>query len=91
MISMLCIGVVAAIAAGAIVAKTCATEPAKAQKREKAEIMKQLLALSERENSILPVAQSRPRKHQAILAMRPAEPARKPTKRISEQVHSSKA
>jgi hypothetical protein len=91
MISMLCVGVVAAIAVGVIVAKTCASAPAKAQKREKAEIMKQLLALSEPENSILPVAQSRSRTHQTIPAMRPAESGHKPTRRTSQQVRSSKA
>jgi hypothetical protein len=91
MISMLCVGVVAAIAVGVIVAKTCASEPAKAQKREKAEIMKQLLALSERENSLSAIAQPRPRTRQAIPAMRPLESPRKPAKRISERVHSSKA
>jgi hypothetical protein len=93
MISMLCIGVVAAMAVGAIVARTCASEPANAQKWEKAEIMKQLLALSERKNrnSIMPIAQSRSRTHHTIPAIRPAESPRKPTRRTSQQVRSSKA
>ncbi|SRR6266436_6686213 len=44
------IGVVIALAVVAIFMKLCAGQPKKAKKGEKAEIMKQLLALSEREN-----------------------------------------
>ena len=49
-------GVVTALAAFAILAKTCAGEPKRAEKSEKGEIIKQLLALSERENSISEIA-----------------------------------
>jgi hypothetical protein len=45
-------GVVTALAALAILAKTCAGEPKRAEKSEKGEIIKQLVALSERENSV---------------------------------------
>jgi hypothetical protein len=44
-------GIVAALAVFAILAKTCAGQPKRAEKWEKAEIIKQLVALSERENS----------------------------------------
>jgi Protein of unknown function (DUF2934) len=49
-------GVVTALAVFAILAKICAGKPKRAEKWEKAEIVKQLLALSERENSISPIA-----------------------------------
>ena len=49
-------GVVTALAAFGILAKTCACEPKRAEKWEKGEIIKQLLALSERENSISTIA-----------------------------------
>ena len=53
MISFLFIftGVVTALAVFAILVKTCAGEPKRAEKWEKGEIIKQLVALSERENS----------------------------------------
>src|SRR5437868_4895704 len=44
-------GVVTALAVFAILSKICAGEPKRAEKREKGEIIKQLLARSERENS----------------------------------------
>jgi hypothetical protein len=49
-------GVVTALAVLAVLAKTYTGTPKKAEKREKAEIMKQLLALSERENSMSAIA-----------------------------------
>ena len=52
MVSLLFIGVVTALALLAILAKICVGGPKKAEKWEKGEIIKQLLALSERENSI---------------------------------------
>ena len=48
-------GVVTALAVFAILAKTCASEP-KRERLERGEIIKQLLALSERKNSISAVA-----------------------------------
>jgi Na+-transporting methylmalonyl-CoA/oxaloacetate decarboxylase gamma subunit len=45
------IGVVTGLAVFARLAKACAGEPKKAEKWEKGEIIKQLVALSERENS----------------------------------------
>ncbi len=53
-------GVVTALAAFAILAKTCAGEPKRAEKSEKGEIIKQLLALSERENSVSAIASPPP-------------------------------
>jgi hypothetical protein len=44
-------GVVTALAVFAILAKTCAGKPKRAEKWEQGEIIKQLLVLSERENS----------------------------------------
>jgi hypothetical protein len=54
-------GVVTALAVFAILAKTCAGEPKRAEKSEKGEIIKQLLALSERENSLPAMASPPPR------------------------------
>jgi Protein of unknown function (DUF2934) len=51
MIGIVFIGVVTALAVFAILAKTCARGPKKAEKGEKGEIIKQLLALSDGENS----------------------------------------
>jgi hypothetical protein len=51
MIGIAFIGVVTVLAVFAILAKTCAGGPKKVDKREKGEIIKQLLALSDRENS----------------------------------------
>ena len=54
-------GVVTAVAVFAIFAKTCAGEPKRAEKWDKGEIIKQLLALSERENSVSAIASPPPR------------------------------
>jgi len=51
MISILVIGPLIALAAYFVLAKTWGDEP-KAKKQEKAEIMRQLLALSEQENRL---------------------------------------
>ena len=56
------IGVVIAVAVVAILTKVCAGAPKKAKKGEKAEIMKQLLALSERENGTSAIASPPTRK-----------------------------
>ena len=50
------IGVVTALAVFAILAKACAGKPKRAEKWEKGEIIKQLVALSERENSTSQIA-----------------------------------
>src|SRR6266581_343051 len=64
MIGIVFIGVVTALAVFAILAKTCAGGTKKAEKWEKGEIIKQLLALSDGENSssaiASPPARSRP-------------------------------
>jgi len=51
MLSIVFIGIVTTLALFAIVARTCANKAKKAEKWEKGEIIKQLLALSEGENS----------------------------------------
>jgi len=53
-------GVVTAVAVFAILAKTCAGEPKRAEKWEKGEIIKQLLALSEGEKSVSVIASPPP-------------------------------
>jgi hypothetical protein len=52
MVSIPLIGVASALVLCAVIAKVFAGGPGKASKSEKAEIMKQLLALSEGENTI---------------------------------------
>ena len=77
MIIILGIGVVTALAAFALVWKTRAGEPKKAQKAEKAAIMKQLLALSENENRnsvTAPSPTGTPRSDRKRLARFPPKP-----------------
>lgn len=50
-----------ALAVFAILVKTCVGEPKKAEEWEKGQILKQLLALSERENNISAIASPPPR------------------------------
>ena len=52
MIGILFIGLVIALAAYIMLAKTWGDDSKKAKKQERAEIIRQLLALSDRENSI---------------------------------------
>jgi hypothetical protein len=81
------IGVVTALAAFAILAKTYADEPQRAEKSEKGEIIKQLLALSERENSVSAIASPRPRS----LRLAPASTTRYDTLRKGTyREHNSK-
>jgi len=87
MTSILCIGVVTALVVFAIVLKTRASEPKKAQKGEKAAIMKQLLTLSERENSTSAIAPSRSRTPHAIAGTQ-AEFPRNPARRTSHPIRS---
>ena len=56
MLSLVFIAVVTTLAVFTILAKTCAGKTKKAEKWEKGEIIKQLLALSKRENSSSVVA-----------------------------------
>jgi hypothetical protein len=77
MTTILCIGVVTSLVGFAIVLKTWASEPKKAKKGEKAAIVKQLLALSELENSVPAMALSRSRATRAIPALRTAALPRK--------------
>jgi hypothetical protein len=59
MITIICIGAVIALTALAVVLKTGVSKPQKAQKAEKAAIMKQLLALSEAGPGVPATAPSR--------------------------------
>ena len=89
MISILFIGVVTALAVF-VLAKACARGPKRAEKWDKAEIIKQLLVLSERENGISatapPVRFRTPLSDQAI---RPSKAYQKPTGRTSQPVRSN--
>ena len=63
MVSLPLVGVAAALVLCAVIAKVFAGGPEKASKSEKAEIMKQLLALSESENAMTgkaPAVRARP-------------------------------
>src|SRR5579864_8569774 len=88
MISILLIGLVTAVPVLAILAKTCGRKPKRVEKREKAEIIKQLLALSNCENSVsaiapLPARSSRPTSARAIRmdALRPCTAREQNSKR----------
>jgi hypothetical protein len=77
MTSILCIGIVIALVVFVIVLNPRVTAPKKAQKGERAAIMKQLLTLSERENSASAIAPSRSRMPH-VFAGTQAEFPRKP-------------
>ena len=72
MISILWIAVVTALAVGVVLMRKYATKPPKAQKWEKAQIMKQLLAMSEHEAGASTIAPARSRT--------PAKPGARPVK-----------
>lgn len=88
MISILCIAVVAALAVGVVLARKYAPRPKKVQKWEKAQIMKQLLDLSEPETGASTVAPAR--------SPTSAKPGARPVKftpkaaRSSQPIHSNK-
>ncbi len=88
MISILWIAVVSALAVGIVLARKYVPKPKKAQKWEKAQIMKQLLAMSDNETGASTVVPARPRTS--------AKPGLRPVKftpkaaRTSQQIHSSK-
>jgi hypothetical protein len=87
MTSVLWIGVVIALAGFVIVLKACAPKPKKAQKWEKANIMKQLLALSESESAIPASAPSR-KKTRAVAGTRPVAFPRTPARGVSRPAPS---
>jgi hypothetical protein len=66
-------GVVSALAAFAILAKTWAGKPKRAEKSEKAEIIKQLLPLSQRENRVSAIASRSPRSLRLARASAPRD------------------
>jgi hypothetical protein len=82
-IAFIVIGVVIAVAVVAILTNLFAGAPKKAKKGEKAEIMKQLLALSEHENSTSAIASPPTRKL-------PSSPRSDTSRRGPEQGHNSR-
>jgi hypothetical protein len=88
MITILWIAVVAALAIGVVLVRKYALKPKKVQKWEKAQIMKQLLAMSENETGASPVAPARSRTS-AKPGKRPVKFTPKPA-RSSQPIHSSK-
>ena len=88
MISILWIAVVTVLAVGVILARKYVPKPKKAQKWEKAQIMKQLLAMSENETGASTVVPARPRTS-AKPGPRPVKFAPKPA-RTSRQIHTTK-
>jgi len=91
MMSIPIIGVVTALAGFALVAKVCAGGPKRAEKSEKAEIIKQLLALSERDNRISAAASpARFRSSLSDQGMRPDNTHRKRTAKTSQPIRPNK-
>src|SRR5256884_9234415 len=90
MIGIVFIGVMTALAVFAILAKTCAGGPKKAEKWEKGEIIKQLLALSDGENSSAEIASPPARSRSAPPSARSTDTLRKgtPRERNSKQRNS---
>jgi len=81
MIGIVSIGVVTALAVFAILAKTCAGGPKKADKWAKGEIIKQLLALSDGENSSSAIVCPPARNRCASTSARRSDTLRKGTSR----------
>src|SRR5438552_1329331 len=81
MIGIVFIGVVTALAVFAILAKTCAGGPKKPEKWEKGEIIKQLLALSDGENSSAAIASPPARSRSASTSATRSDTLRKGTSR----------
>lgn len=89
MSSILFIGLASTLLVFAIMAKMRADAPKKAKKAEKAEIIKQLLALSERENRISETASS-VRFHMP-LASQSARPGNVPRKSVAKTSQPSRS
>ena len=90
MINTPLIGVATALVACAIVARLFAHGQQKADKAQKGEVIKQLLALSERENRLSGTPSSvRSRAPISKQAMRPGNAPRKVTPKISQPLPSS--
>ena len=90
MISTPLIGVASALVACAIVARMFAHGQQKADKAQKGEVIKQLLALSERESRLSGTPSSaRSRAPIPKQAMRPGNGPRKPTPKISQPLPSN--
>src|SRR5207249_4160998 len=87
MIGIVFIGVVTALAVFAILAKTCAGGTKKAEKWEKGEIIKQLLALSDGENSSSAIASPPAKSRSASTSARRSVP---PTRHTSAFTDCSK-
>jgi DUF2934 family protein len=81
MMGIVLIGVVTALAVFAILAKTCVGRPKKAEKWEKREIIKQLLALSDGENSSSAIGSPPPRSRSAPTSATRSDTLRKGTSR----------
>jgi hypothetical protein len=91
MISSALIGVATALLVLTIMAKVRRGEPKRAKKTEKAEIMKQLLALSEHENGTSGTASSvRFRTPLSSPEMRPDNATRKAVTKTSQPIRSNK-
>jgi hypothetical protein len=78
MTSILLIGLAIALALYLVLPKIWRNEPPKAKRQEKAEIMKQLLALSDRENLFLANA-SHPAAPSTVPRMQPDQPRKTPS------------
>jgi hypothetical protein len=88
MISILLVGVATALLICGIVLKVVANSPKKASKSEKAEIVKQILALSERENKISGSSSSIRSRPVSNPAPRPSDRPRKIETSISKPIRS---
>lgn len=85
MTSLLLVGVASTLAVFAIMVKSLAGKPKKLEKGEKAEIVKRLLALSERENmAITPTVRSR--EQLSGQGTRPGKIPQKPTRMTSRPI-----
>lgn len=92
MTNLLLIGLAVALVAYITLAKSWRSQPQKARKQEKAEIMRQLLALSEREQGILTTAPSvRSRTPARDQGMNRSKIRQKPAGKVAQPVRSKQA
>jgi hypothetical protein len=91
MTNLLLIGLVVALVAYITLAKAWRPQPQKAKKQEKAEIMRQLLALSDREQGIPTTAPSdRPRTPARGQVTNRSKIPQKPAGKVSQPIRSGK-
>lgn len=91
MTNLLLIGLAVALVAYITLAKSWRSQPQKARKQEKAEIMRQLLALSEREQGIVTAPSVRSRTPARDQGLNRSKILQKPAGKVPQPIRSKQA